>query len=96
MDDASLIVEVGHALWGATWKGPMAEAVRHRNGMVADWASGRIPVPAGVWSELRELMRQRRHEFDELTPRIQRAHDTALRRTVEETRPGRAGDGKVV
>ena len=90
MDDARLIVEVGHTLWGRTWKAPMAEAVRHEKGIVADWASGRIPVPAGVWSELPELMRQRRHEFDELAPRIQRAHDAALKRTVEETRLGRA------
>jgi hypothetical protein len=31
-------------------------------------------------------MRHRRHELDKLTPRIQRAHDAALQRTVAQTR----------
>ena len=52
--DAMLIDEVGQALWGPAWKGPMAEAVRHQKSAVADWASGRVPVPAGVWSELKK------------------------------------------
>ena len=86
MHDATLIADVGQALWGPAWKGPMAEAVRHQKSAVADWASGRQPVPAGVWSGLKELMRQRRHELDKLTPRIQRAHDAALQRTVEQTK----------
>jgi hypothetical protein len=86
MDDAKLIAEVGQSMWGPAWKGPMAEAVRHQKNAVADWASGRLPVPAGVWSELQELMRRRRHELDKLVPRIQRAHDAALQRTVEQTK----------
>ena len=86
MDDAKLIAEVGQSMWGPAWKGPMAEAVRHQKNAVADWASGRLPVPAGVWSALKELMRQRRHELDRLAPRIQRAHDAALQRTVEQTK----------
>ena len=56
--DAKLIAEVGEALWGPAWKGPMAEAVRHQKSAVADWASGRVPVPAGVWSELKKIMRR--------------------------------------
>jgi hypothetical protein len=89
MGDATMIAEVGHALWGPAWKGPMAEAVRHQKSAVSDWASGRVPVPAGVWSELKELARRRRHELDVLAPRIQRAHDTALQRTVEQTKLGK-------
>ncbi len=46
MDDAELIAEVGQALWGPAWKGPMAEAVRHHKNAVGDWASGRLRVPA--------------------------------------------------
>ncbi len=91
MDEAELIAEVGHALWGPTWKSPMAEAVHHQKSIVSAWASGRLPVPAGVWSELQELMRRRRHEFDALAPRIQRAHDASLRQTLEQTKRGRAG-----
>jgi hypothetical protein len=85
-NDAELIDEVGQALWGPAWKGPMADAVRHQKNVIADWASGHVPVPAGVWSELAVLMRKRRHELDRLGSRVQRAHDTALQRTIELTK----------
>lgn len=87
--DTMLIAEVGQALWGPTWKGPMAEAVHHQKSAVADWASGRLPVPPGVWSELRKLIRERRHELDRLVPRTEKAHDAALRRTVEQAKVGK-------
>jgi len=93
MDDATLISKIGRALWGATWKGQMAEAVRHQKGAVSAWALGRVPVPAGVWSELQELLRERRHEFDDLIPQIQPAHDAALQRTIEQTKRGRRAGG---
>ena len=88
-NDAELIDEVGQALWGAAWKTPMADAVRHQKNAVADWASGRLPVPAGVWSELAVLMRKRRHALDRLDSRVQRAHDAALQRTIELTKLGK-------
>ncbi|HZB55766.1 MAG TPA: hypothetical protein VE527_19180 [Reyranella sp.] len=88
-NDAELIDEVGQALWGPTWKGPMAEAVRHQKAAIADWASGRLPVPAGVWSELALLMRRRQHELDRLSSRVQRAHDIALQRTIDLTKRGK-------
>lgn len=86
MEEDALIADVGQALWGPAWKGPMAEAVRHRKGAIDDWARGKSAVPAGVWSELRELLRRRRHALDELAPRVQKAHDDALRQTVEQNR----------
>ena len=67
----------------------MAEAVRHQKNAVADWASGRLPGPVGVWSELAVLMRRRQHDLDRLGSRVQRAHDTALKRTVELTKLGK-------
>jgi hypothetical protein len=67
----------------------MAEAVRHHKNAVADWASGRLRVPAGVWSELKEVMRRRRHELDRLASRVQRTHDAALQRTIEQTKVGK-------
>ena len=88
MDDR-LIDEVGQALWGPAWKAPMAQAVRHQKSAVADWASGRLPVPAGVWSELKKLIRERRHELDRLVPRTEKAHDAALLRTVEQAKLGK-------
>lgn len=89
MNDAELIDEVGQALWGPNWKGPMAEAVHHQKNAVVDWASGRVAVPSGVWNELKEIMRKRRHELDRLASRTQKAHDLALVRTVEQTKMGR-------
>ena len=89
--DTMLIDEVGQALWGPAWKAPMAEAVRHQKSAVADWASGRLPVPAGVWSDLKKLIRERRHALDRLVPRTEKAHDAALRRTVEHAKLGKRG-----
>ena len=43
--DAKLIAEVGQALWGPAWKGPMAEAVRHQKSAVADWARAACRCP---------------------------------------------------
>lgn len=87
--DRRLIDEVGQALWGPAWKAPLAQAVRHQKSAVADWASGRLPVPAGVWSELKKLIRERRHQLDRLVPRTEKAHDTALSRTVEQAKLGK-------
>jgi hypothetical protein len=89
MNDAPLIDEVGQALWGPNWKGPMAEAVHHERNAVTDWATGRMPVPPGVWNLLKEIMRRRRHELDRMASRVQRAHDAALERTVEQATKGR-------
>ena len=89
--DTMLIDEVGQALWGPAWKAPMAEAVRHQKSAVADWASGRLPVPAGVWSDLKKLIRERRHALDRLVTRTEKAHDAALRRTVEQAKLGKRG-----
>ncbi len=91
MTDAQLTDEVGQALWGPSWKTPMAEAVRHQKNAVNDWANGRVPVPSGVWNEPRETMRRRRHDLDRLASRAQKAHDLALERTVEQTKMGRRG-----
>jgi hypothetical protein len=46
-------------------------------------------VPSGVWNELKVIMRRRRHELDKLASRVQKAHDTALERTVERARMGK-------
>ena len=89
--DTMLIDEVGQALWGPAWKAPMAEAVRHQKSAVADWASGRLPVPAGVWSDLKKLIRERRHALDRLVPRTEKAHDAALRRALEQAKLGKRG-----
>ena len=45
MDDATLIAEVGQALWGPRWKGPMAEAVRHQKSAICRLGHGRCRCP---------------------------------------------------
>jgi hypothetical protein len=46
-----------------------------------------------VWNLLKEIMRRRRHELDRLASRVQRAHDAALERTIEQAtaKPGPKG-----
>ena len=46
--------------------------------MPADWARGRTPVPAGIWKELREIVRLHGLKIADLDPEIVRAYDTAV------------------
>ena len=78
MDDRSLITEIGQALWGAAWEGPMADALKRPKGAVSDWARGRTPVPAGVWKELREINRLQRLKLADLDQEIVRNYDAAV------------------
>jgi len=78
MEDRTLILEIGLALWGAAWEGPMADALKQQKGTVADWARGRLPVPAGVWKELREITRLHRLKLADLDQEIVRAYDAAV------------------
>lgn len=78
MDDHALITELGLALWGAAWKEPMADALRQPKGTVSDWAQGRVPVPADVWKDLREVTRLRRLKLADFDQEIVRAYDAAV------------------
>jgi len=78
MEDRTLITEIGLALWGPDWKDPMADALKHRQGAVSDWAQGRTPVPAGIWQELREIARLHRLKIADLDQEIVRAYDAAV------------------
>lgn len=78
MEDRTLITEIGRALWGAAWEGPMADALEAQKGAVSDWARGRAPVPADVWKELREITRLHRLKLADLDPEIVRAYDAAV------------------
>jgi hypothetical protein len=42
-----------------------------------------------VWSELKKIIRQRRHELDRLVPRTEKAHDATLQHTVEQAKLGK-------
>ena len=78
MEDNMMIPKVGRMLWGADWPAPMAAALKQPANAVADWASGRRPVPAGIWKELREVVRLHGLKLADLDPEIVRAYDTAV------------------
>jgi hypothetical protein len=78
MDDRTLISEIGLALWGAAWIDPMAAALKQHKSTVSDWAQGRLPVPADVWKELRELTRLHGLKLADLDQQIVRNYDAAF------------------
>jgi hypothetical protein len=82
MEDHRLIPKVGLLLWGADWQAPMAVALKQPTNTVVDWASGRRPVPAGIWKELREIARLHGLKIADLDPEIVRAYDTAVTRAA--------------
>jgi hypothetical protein len=78
MEDNMLIPKVGRMLWGAEWQAPMAAALKQPANTVADWARGHRPIPAGIWKELREVVRLHGLKIADLDPEIVRAYDTAV------------------
>jgi hypothetical protein len=79
-DEADLLIELGQALWGEHWQGPMAEALGRTKSTIGDWRRRRMPVPHGDWSKLQAIAQRRRAELDHLDPRIRAAHDAAIAR----------------
>lgn len=80
MDEAVLIAEIGHALWGEHWQEPMAYAMKRQRKTVRDWRRGHMPVPPGVWSELIAMTQQRHAESGHLYRSLRLAHDEAVSR----------------
>jgi hypothetical protein len=78
MEDHRVIPKIGLLLWGADWQAPMAAALQQPAGTIADWARGRTPVPAGIWKELREIVRLHGLKIADLDPEIVRAYDAAV------------------
>ncbi len=78
MENNMLIPKVGRMLWGPDWQAPMATALKQPANTVVDWASGRRPVPADIWKELREAVRLHGLKIADLDPEIVRAYDTTV------------------
>ena len=57
--------EVGEAIWGAEWVGPMAAALRVAPRTVRRWAADQQDIPPNVPSELIAICRDRRGELAE-------------------------------
>ena len=80
MTDHLLLAKVGQTIWGPTWQGPMADALKENHRTVTDWISGRIAVPADSWQKLREVTRLHYLKLADLDPQIVQAYDIAVAR----------------
>ena len=55
----ALLREAGEALHGLAWMTPLAKDLGVTDRTVRRWAAGDFQIPAGVWPELRELLKAR-------------------------------------
>lgn len=63
---AALLRRIGPALWGDSWHGDMARALKVRRDTIDGWAGGKTAVPDGVMADLAKLVRERRDALDGL------------------------------
>ena len=82
MTDQAMIAKIGQTVWGSSWQGPMATALRQQPRTIEDWSSGRVPVPVEAWKELREATRQQYLKLADLDAEIVRAFDAAYQRAM--------------
>lgn len=80
MTDHELLAKVGQTIWGPTWQGPMATALKESQRTLTDWISGRVAVPADSWKDLREITRLHYLKLADLDPQIVQAYDIAIAR----------------
>jgi hypothetical protein len=82
MTDQTTIAKIGQTIWGPSWQGPMAAALKQQPRTVEDWSSGRAAVPLEAWKELREAARQQYLKLADLDAEIVRAFDAAYQRAM--------------
>ena len=82
MTDQATIARIGQTIWGPSWQGPMAEALKQQHRTIEDWSSGRVAVPLEAWKELREAARQQYLKLADLDAEIVRAFDAAYQRAM--------------
>jgi hypothetical protein len=80
MTDHVLLAKIGQTIWGPTWQGPMADALKQQPLTVTDWTTGRVAVPADIWKALREIARLHYLKLADLDPQIVQAYDIAVAR----------------
>ena len=83
MDQQGLISDIGITLWGPDWQQQLPSRLRVRPGTLAEWLTGRTLVPAEVWKELREMVRQSALQLADFDPRIVAAYDAAYQREMK-------------
>jgi hypothetical protein len=72
MDHAELIRTVGSKLWGSRWQTDMAQALGVNDRTVRRWVSGAEEPRSGVWTELIQILRERREELGKVIERVER------------------------
>ena len=82
MTDQAMIAKIGQTVWGPSWQGPMAAAVKQQLRVVEDWSTGRVAVPLEAWKELREAARQQYLKLADLDAEIVQAFDAAYQRAM--------------
>ena len=82
MTDQATIAKIGQTIWGPSWQGPMAAALKQQPPTIEDWSIGRAPIPLEVWKELREAARQQYLKLADLDAEIVRAFDAAYLRAM--------------
>lgn len=65
MDDRTLLVAIGEALYGLSWKAALAEDLKIDDRSVRRWLQTGL-VPPGVWRDLSTLLADRQVEIDAL------------------------------
>ena len=60
---AELFHRVAEALYGEQYIAPLATLLEVDKESVRKWAAGKMPIPAGVWRELREWVGNRYAEL---------------------------------
>lgn len=82
MTDGTMITKIGQTIWGASWQGSMAAALKQQPRTIEDWSTGRVPVPVEVWKDLREAARQQYLKLADLDAEIVSAFDAAYQRAM--------------
>lgn len=56
---SNLLREAGEALYGPRWQSDLARDLRVSDRTVRRWDAGQNEIPAGVWADLRALLKAR-------------------------------------
>lgn len=67
---AELFHRIAVALYGEQYIAPLATLLEVDKESVRKWAAGKMPIPAGIWRELREWVSNRYAELAALMPEL--------------------------
>jgi hypothetical protein len=65
-----LLIETGEALYGPRWQSEMARDLNCALRTVQRWASGQVPAPASLTTDLKNIATRRRAAIDTVIERL--------------------------